>query len=345
MNDDSNSLNPDEFEHDDDDDVSIDEEAATQDNLIAERTHQLMTDFRSYINDIQGGTDAAAADTATTTTNRNNNGDSLEYGEYKDKPYDDDTNGSLMRGWDNDPHNNNSNNTKQRKPYRDDTHSIASTNYYDDIAQTSGYNLSSSNARGRTVYAHSRKIKKCLIYTVAACISVGVIIGISHSIHNKRVQNSLPDWEGELAKELEEEEEKKNKENSSSGNSSGGEGIPQHTEQINHNPQVGEGLQKPPLSGAYYAGDQGLEESGGMSPEDMLQQSQSSQSSSSSGITFVKNANMEHPAYQFTASSFAPRWFNRYNGWNGESYDQGLIFCADQMDDDDKSMVSCYLYL
>ena len=126
--DDSHSLNPDEFEHDDDeDDVSIDEEAATQDNLIAERTHQLMADFRSYINDIQGGTDAAAADTATTTTNRNNNGDSLEYGEYKDKPYDDDTNGSLMRGWDA-PDNSNSNSTKQRKPYRDDTDSVASTN-------------------------------------------------------------------------------------------------------------------------------------------------------------------------------------------------------------------------
>lgn len=359
--DDVRSLNPDHFDDDDDDnvsidddDVSIDEEAVQDDIAIAERTNQLMTDFRSYINDIQGGTSAVGDNGDGDTAIGNNNGDvdsaGLEYGEY-DKPH---TNDSLMRGWDNSNNSDGSTTKQRRQPYRDDE---ASSSYYNDIAQTSGYDLSThSRSRPRTVYAHSKKMKKCLICTIAACVSIGIIAGISKSVHNKRVQSSLPDWEGELALELQEEEEKNQWNNGNDGNSDGGgEGIPQHTEQINHNPQVGEGLQTPPSSstsdGAYYAGDQGLDESGGMSPEDMLQQPPQSSSSSESttdtstgtGITFVQDADMEHPAYRDTTSTYAPKWFNRQSGWSGESYDQGLIFCGEQKDGDGESMVRSFV--
>ena len=77
---DTSSLGSHELDYDDDE-ASTDEEdvAAVQgDMVMAERTNQLMTDFRTYINDIQGG-GATSNGGAATTTDVNVD---AEYGEH-----------------------------------------------------------------------------------------------------------------------------------------------------------------------------------------------------------------------------------------------------------------------
>ena len=312
------SLNSDFNDDDiDDDDDSLDEEteqAVKGDMIIAERTNQLMTDFRCYINDIQGGGD---------NPNNNNVKSSpdieAEYGE--DGGNTAEIEGSLMRSWGDSI----GDGTSTAKPYRDDPMFDVSYGYgdiRDDVV------LTRSAYGGRSRY--SKKLKKCLVGSILAGVLLGAIIGIVQSVHRKQVEKTLPDWEGELAEMQEEEAKVKG-----SGGSVGAE--PQHTEQVSHNPQVGEGLQKPPSSGgeepnAFYADAQGLDESGGNSPDMMSGNSPSSQESDAEDIVNSMIESTEKLSHQYVEATFEAKWFNRDSGWSGETYDQGLMFCSKQKD-------------
>jgi hypothetical protein len=39
-------------------------------------------------------------------------------------------------------------------------------------------------------------------------------------------------------------------------------------------------------------------------------------------------------------NTFHPKWFDRSTGWEGETYDEGLIFCGRQKDEVGAAMVS-----
>lgn len=300
---------------DDHDDDSLDEEAEQAvkgDMIIAERTNQLMNDFRSYISDIQGGGDAKSSPDIA-----------AEYGEGAGITAENE--GSLMRSWGDSI----SEGPSVAKPYRDDPLYDVSYGYgdiRDDVV------LTRSAYGGRSTY--SKKLKKCLVGSILAGVLLGAIIGIVQSNHRKQVEKSLPDWEGELA-EIQEEAKVKG---------SGGGAEPQHTEQVSHNPQVGEGLQKPPsLDGeepnAFYADAQGLDETGGNAP-DMMNGSPSNQQSDAQDIVNSMIESAEKPSHQYVETTFEAKWFSRDSGWSGETYDQGLVFCSKKMDSVGLPMVS-----
>lgn len=263
------------------------EQAEAADMAIAERTNQLMTDFRSYINDLQGEDSAAAT-----------NGDALEqnvdaeYGEKTANNIDD--SGSLMRSWD-----------QPKLSHRDDHISYGYGDIHDDV-------IYSRNPHR----PYSKKLKKCLLGSIFGAVLTSVIVGIASGVHKSRVEKTLPDWEGELA-EIQQEENKI-------------KGEPQHTEQISHNPQVGEGLQN-----GYYADAQGLDETGGNAP---TMDASSGKEETAAEIINYTIENEEK--WKTVENTFHPKWFDRSTGWEGETYDEGLIFCGRKKDEVGAAMVS-----
>jgi hypothetical protein len=267
------------------------EQAEAADMAIAERTNQLMTDFRSYINDLQGE-DAAA----------NTNGDAEQQNldaEYGEKNNTDD--GPLMRSWGDQP----------QPSYRDDPHiSYGYGDIHDDV-------IYSRNPHR----PYSKKLKKCLLGSIFGAVLTSVVVGIVSGVHKSRVEKTLPDWEGELA-QIQQEESKIS--------SNSGKGEPQHTEQILHNPEVGEGLQN-----SYYADAQGLDETGGNAP---TMDASSGKEETAAEIINYTIENEEK--WKTVENTFHPKWFDRSTGWEGETYDEGLIFCGRQKDEVGAAMVS-----
>jgi hypothetical protein len=294
----------------DDEDASSDEEdaAAVQDDiLMAERTNQLMTDFRSYITEIQGSSsDPGTAKDGKDTVD-------AEYGEHPN-PSQQQQDGALMRAWGDSP----------SQPYKDNPSFTVNQGYgdiHDDV-------ILSRSPYSRQVY--SKKLKKCILLTVFTGTLTAVILGIVHSIHERNVEKRLPDWEGEL-KAMEEE---KATAQSSSGGGTSNTQEQQHTEQMSHNPQVGEGLQTSEKDAAYYADAQGLDEYGGNAPS-MMNGAHVDDKHDDVGV----KEDISGPSYVAVEETYSPVWFDRDSGWSGETYDQGLIFCAGRKDSEGGSMV------
>ena len=338
----SNDLSFDSPDSEDDSSTDEEAEAAVQDDMImAERTSQLMTDFRSYINDIQGGMTSV-------------NGMDAEHGE-QEKPStsgtdfsDSGAEGILMRSWNDQP----SATVNNKKPYKDNPFAV--THGYGDI-----YNdvVLTRNPYGERSY--SKKLKRCFIRTIIAGVLIAIVLSIVHSVHRRHVEENLPDWEGELA---EIEEEAKHKQPSSVAVE------PENTEQMSHNTQVGEGLQKPITtwnqdSNKFYADVQDLDEDSGKSSNTHSAQSISSGESAAQemiSMTLTGSTDMEKtqegtpPAVHETqkpifapvatphmteedftlvsneysfAETYKPVWFSRNQGWTGNTYAAADAFC------------------
>lgn len=146
----------------------------------------------------------------------------------------------------------------------------------------------------RYTWLRNKRVQRSLALVVLTVMLISISVSISATRSSKK--GGLPDWNKELGEVLNEE----NQEHEGLAPVAGGVGHTGNSGTIDSNGKVGGGQnshQKPLTD-----------------PQDILDEV----------------VGTESEAYVHVQMKYSPTWFGRVDGWNGETYDEGLIFCARQ---------------
>lgn len=292
---------------------------------LAEKTSQIMEDYRSYLTEIEYPSGAAGGGAALSSTKQEDKAEEFieeVRNAYRDAyhdnhpEYNDDvsfappviTSGGsggsnasvggssqlLKRSW---AYKDNS--STQNPRYSDDPVQDVQLDIPDDSTyNTSNYNnirndFGMTDRRKYSNALYSKRIKRGVFTFIAACFVIGLISGITSSVAKSKKEKNLPDWEAELEEVRVEAEEKKNQKSE-----------PDH---------MVIGIQRPPSS-----------------PEAMNSSEEEEQVLERPvpvGIPQSENTNQKAQIIQSMTIKHEPIWYDRSSGWTGQTYNEALEFC------------------